>query len=257
MSEKNKNKKFNTAFLVLFFPVCALFLYTLYLVIRRPDVIHTFWLLLMSVLIILNFFWMQTGFFEDRNDLKRRIAEWDKRRREAMQMRVPFNEPKPVKSKKLTPVISVVFAIFIGVYFFSFLPLKIIDSAVPKGRLIYKYDIAKLKDKNGAKYGFLPDSVPKDAEDAKWVVFPSIMQGDGYEVLSFYIDNGYIEREVNEKCAGITAQSAWNLPVLNFLTDEQLDNAQWFPMHDEGENHRHTWGIVADPGSNFIAYFVQ
>ena len=84
MSEKNKNKKFNTAFLVLFFPVCALFLYTLYLVIRRPDVIHTFWLLLMSVLIILNFFWMQTGFFEDRNDLNRRIAEWDKRRREAI-----------------------------------------------------------------------------------------------------------------------------------------------------------------------------
>lgn len=257
MGEKNTDKKINPAFLVLFVLGCALFLYTLFLVIRRPDVIHIFWFLLTSVLLVLNYFWMQTRFFEDRDDLNRRIGEWNKKRLQAMQMRVPFNEPRPVKSKKLTPVIPVVFAVFIGVYIISFLPLKIIDSAVPKGRLVYKYDIAKLKDKNGVKYGFLPDSVPKEAKDVKWVVFPSILQGDGYEVLSFYIDDEYIEREVNAKCAGITAKSAWDLPVLNFLTDEQVENAQWFPMHDEGENHRRTWGIVADPGSNFIAYFVQ
>ena len=58
-------------------------------------------------------------------------------------------------------------------------------------------------------------------------------------------------------CEDLDLAPGAEAPVLNFLTDEQVENAQWFPMHDEGENHRHTWGIVADPGSNFIAYFVQ
>ena len=257
MSENNAGKKFNLTFLILFFPICAIWAYTVYLVIRRPDVIHIFRLALFSTLLVLDFFWMQTRFCENRVDLNRRIRQWEIRRREAAKMRIPFNEPKPVKSKMLTPVVLVVFAICFGIFIISFLPLKLIDSAIPKGRMIYKYDIEKLKKNNGTKYGFLPDSVPKDAEDVKWIVFPSIMQGDGYEVLSFYTDNEYIEREVNEKCAGIAPQPAGNLPVLNFLNTSQIQTAGWYPLYDKGENHRRTWGIVADPATNFIAYFVQ
>ncbi len=250
-------KKFNIAFLILLVVIAPIWVYTIYLVFKRPDVIHIFWLLMSSTVFILDCFWSQTRFFENRDELNKKIREWSRRRRLAGSQNLPFHEPMPRKQKPLTPVILVVFAICLGIYGFSYLPLKLIDAAVPKTRLIYKGDIRELKEKNYNKYGFLPDEVPKGAKNFKWTVFPSIMQGDGYEVLSFRYDITYIEEEIDTKCAGITPRSAWDLPVSNFLTSQQMQTAEWYPMHDEGDNHRRTWGIVIDRNTEFIAYFVQ
>ncbi|MBR6095089.1 MAG: hypothetical protein IKP92_08730 [Lachnospiraceae bacterium] len=255
--KKRFKDKIHLNFFVLLFVIAPIFAYTVYLVFKRPDVVHLFWLIMASAVLVLDIFWMQEKFFEDRNALNKKINEWDNRRRAMRARNLPFHEPKPQKQKILTPVIPVLFAIVFGIYIFSFLPLKLIDAAVPKTRLFYKIDISSLKEKNPNKYGFLPDEVPKNATGVKWTVFPTIMQGDGYELLTFYADSSYLENEINTKCAGIEPQSMMNMPVLNFMTPAQAQSAEWYPMFDLGDNHRTTWGIAVDKNSGLIAYFVQ
>lgn len=55
----------------------------------------------------------------------------------------------------------------------------------------YERDIVKLKSKS-LDYSFFPDEIPDDAKYVYWSKTPSIMQGSGYEYLSFQIDAAYI-----------------------------------------------------------------
>lgn len=57
----------------------------------------------------------------------------------------------------------------------------------------YKNDIRKLKTESNEEYRHFPDEIPDNATGIKWKCVPSLMQGNGYEELSFYADESYME----------------------------------------------------------------
>ena len=64
MEEKKRFRDiFNLNFFVLLFPVAALEMYLLILLIRDFSILHIGWFLMCTVLLILDIFWMQARFF--------------------------------------------------------------------------------------------------------------------------------------------------------------------------------------------------
>ncbi len=264
--EETKNKKSFKESVNLTFFVCAILnagveLWLLVLCFRNFSILHAAWLTMSSVLLALNILWSQAAIFEDRDALNKKIKEWDKKRKAAVKANVPFTEPRPKKSKILTPNTTALFFIVLATVFYGSFFFALINIAVPEGKSAYVRDIRELKEKNPDRYYFFPDNIPDGAEKVKWKMQPSIMQGAGYEVLYFYTDSHFIHDQIDLYCSGIEPKSYYNMPV-GVLTDEfddaGLERVEWYEIYNNGDwNHEHAWGIFTEPESNLIGYFCQ
>lgn len=64
---------------------------------------------------------------------------------------------------------------------------------------LYRMKIKEFKAERPEKYAFLPDSFPEGSSDREYFYLPNIMQGQGYLMISFTVDDpGYI-RSVRDK----------------------------------------------------------
>ena len=249
--------KVNKVHFFLMIPIVLINIGFLIKFVLRPGIPEGFWLLIITVLCVLNVLWMQKGIFEDRADLNKRIREWDHNRKVAAKKREPFDQPKPVKSKMLTPNIYAVIAIFIGVFLFMSIPLKLIDAMAPHGKYVYYHDIKELKEKS-SRYEFFPSELPKSAKHVRWTVFPSVMQGDGYEFLRFEADPEFIAGQLDRYCKGVHPQNGANLGFGDCLNERERMEAEVYVLYDNGDwNHQRYYGIGVVPSEDLIFYFLQ
>lgn len=262
MEEKKRFRDiFNLNFFVLLFPVAALEIYLLILLIRDFSILHIGWFLMCTVLLILDIFWMQARFFEDRDALNKEIRAWDQRRKQAKKNGISFTEPKPKRKKILTPPGAAVFGVVLAVVLYGSIVLALFNIAIPRGPGKYVKNIAELKKDRPDVYYFFPDRIPGNSSGMKWKVQPSIMQGQGYEVLYFYTDSGYIVNELETYCKDIEPKTYDDMPVgvlYDELEDAELEHVEWYEIYNNGDqNHEHAWGIFVEPELNLIGYFAQ
>ena len=64
---------------------------------------------------------------------------------------------------------------------------------------LYRMKIKKFKAERPEKYAFLPDSFPKGSSDREYFYLPNILQGQGYLMISFTVDDPEYIRSVRDK----------------------------------------------------------
>ena len=250
--------KFNKEYFELLFPASIIEIGLLVWTICDFSILHLGWLLMQTAFLVCVIFWMQPRFFQDRSTLNKEIKAWNRRKREAMNAGIPFNEPKPARTKILTPPTLALFFACMSVILYGTIFLALFNIAIPKGNRGYEKDIRKLKEERQEKYFFFPDTIPEDAKDLKWIKQPGIMQGSGYEVLYFRTDNHYIREELEKYCKDVEPIPASETQVINFFTETERETALFYGIYDNGDfNHSHYWGIFHDPGTNLIVYFAM
>ena len=127
-----------------------------------------------------------------------------------------------------------------------------------RGMNSYPNNIKSLKNSNPDGYYFFPDDIPSVATDVNWVKLPSLMQGEGYELLTFYADSAYIDAEIDKYCKGLIPQSYYNMPIsplYDKLDDETKERIIWYEIYNNDYPHKeHCWGIFVDYDTNLIGY---
>ena len=95
--------------------------------------------------------------------------------------------------------------IVVGLTIFLLLVIIVVVMVFTAPSNLYRMKIKGLKAGNPEKYAFFPDSFPKSSSDKKYSYLPNILQGTGYLIISFTIqDQDYIQdlydRYIDNKC---------------------------------------------------------
>jgi len=219
---------FRIVFIILWVLELGLMVYTM----LHPRFICFFNIVLLLLAILVEKRWMEKGTTADGSQEEKAKV-------------------KPV----LKVIVSLVILEYLLIMFAAFLNLIFPHHAIYE----YEYDIKKLRTSNFYDRNFFPDSIPKDAKKAEWIMLPSFMQGAGTEVLFFTADDAYIEAEVSRVAAGIPAtELETGMIFQSYLSDEQEKNLKVYKLYDNGDwNHSHMWGIFVNEEQNLIGYFCQ
>lgn len=254
--------KVNRSYFIMAFPIAIIEILLVYWCIMDFSILHVGWAIMGGVLLTLHILWSNPKLFEDRDQVNKAIHEWNKRKKYAMKNNLPFTEPRPKPSKIMTPPVGALAGAVIGIIAFGSLFLMLLNFPLAMGKSGYSVDIVRLKNDRPDKYFFFPDNLPENATDVKWRKQPGFGQGQGFEILSFHADSNYINQMLDLYCKEIEPQAVYDMPVwpdaVTDMTDAEREKAEWYPIYDNGDQHRqHAWGIAVHRDSNLIVFFAQ
>lgn len=144
---------------------------------------------------------------------------------------------KSINNKKLIKVIcgiAVALIIVLGIVI-AITTNIVINMANPNLR--YDKKLAKLK-ANHSGCEFFPDNLPENAKEININTLPTILQGSGYEYLSFYTDDAYIDGVIKaygeNARIGISVNTNGGQGTYDWYAVSPMDKA--FPMDDTTDN---------------------
>lgn len=221
---KKMSEKYHLGFFIVFIFLCVIEITLIIYAIMHPRVQNIVLVLIAGLLIFLNRRWM--------------------------------NKVKYVKLIRLLPLfLATLFFGYLAYFVGSFINI-LFPAHMPYE---YKSDIAKFKEKYFDAYYFFPDEIPKDAENIKWLVLPSFMQGSGTEVLIFDAPKEYIQEVIaaygqDAQICGIEEDMSFKV----FYDDTRLEKLTIYKIYDNDDrNHVHIWGFFVDDGIGRIGFFSQ
>jgi len=254
--------KVNKSYFVMIFPIAIVEVLLLLWCVMDFSILHLGWAIMGGILLILHVLWANPKLFANRDVVNKEIREWSIRRKNAVKSGLPFTEPKPKASKIMTPPFGALAGAVSGIVIFGTLILVICNFALTPKERGYAKDIAKLKAAEPDKYSFFPDKIPENARDMEWRKQPGFAQGQGFEVLSFYADEEYLNNMLGRYCKGIEPKPVFEMPVwpsaITDMPDAEIEKAEWYPIYDNGDQHRqHAWGIAVHRDSKLIVFMAQ
>ncbi|MGN0394506.1 MAG: hypothetical protein ACI4EF_04025 [Coprococcus sp.] len=244
----------------LFGAIAALFVV---LSVLHPRLQNIMTALFMIVMAVMCFRWKNKDRFQSKDEYKKAVKQYKKRKKIAAKSGMDFDEPEPVPSKKFFPSegMILVAAIYGGVmvyYMSSFLSLLF-----PK-HMVYEYksEIAKLKESSFCDYSFFPDKIPSEATNVSWIVCPSMLQGSGYEFLGFNASEAYIENIVETYCGEANiihrSEGSYERKFFDNLIGDSANTAIDYEIYSNDDwNHFHTWGIVVSEDMDYIGFYCE
>lgn len=132
----------------------------------------------------------------------------------------------------------------------------------------YRSDIANYKEGAAGEYY---QEFPNEAKDIKWICFPSLMQGSGYDALFFYADSDYVKGPYEKYSVSATkycySNYGWEngktgktvtFPKINDMTEEEKSDTTVFVTYDnENPNHPHSSGVYINQTEGYVCFFTQ
>lgn len=135
-----------------------------------------------------------------------------------------------------------------------------IDVAYPY-HMKYEYqgDMAKCKASAYDDYSFFPDTIPQEAKHVKWLMRPSLLQGNGMELLMLYAPETYIDAVISAYAdAASVCGVEEEMDFKSFYDRERIDKLTVYKLYDnEDGNHTHIGGFFVDREREVIGYFCQ
>ncbi|MBR4580916.1 MAG: hypothetical protein IKO32_06760 [Lachnospiraceae bacterium] len=252
----------NKSYFFMIFPIGLVDILLIFLCVTDFSILHLGWVIMCTALLVCHILWSNPNLFEYREDVTKAIHEWKKRKRFAEANGIPFVEQKPKASKIMTPPIGALVGVVVFVALYGSFLLALVNFAVPTGKTGYQVAIQKLKLDHPDKYSFFPDKIPENATDVEWIKQPGFAQGTSFVMLLFHADTSYLNSTLDTYCKDIEPLSVYEMPVwqgeLSDMSDAELDKVEWYPIYDNGDNHRpHAWGIAVYRDTNLIVFFAQ
>ena len=255
---KKISEKYYLDYYIVFVMLCVLEVVLIIHAIMHPRPQNIALVLIDGFLIFLNSRWMNKAKYTSPYDYDKELKNWEKRKKEAKKQGEIFEEPRPERPKKIGIKLFPMFLVtlFLGycIYFQCSILNIMFSSHMPYE---YRGDIAELKNRNYNGYYFFPDELPEDAENIKWNIVPSFLQGSGMEVLVFDAPDNYIQNVIDTY--GKDAEVCGLEDDMSFMT--LYDDTRWeeltvYKIYDNDDwNHVRMWGFFVDEEIGRIGFF--